>query len=341
MFKESEEYPWILGRVPNGFWDARENRVRYMDWLAQRYSFNHPEDWYAVSKSYFKNNRGGGLLTTKYQDSLCAALKDYYPEFEWLPWKFRRTRNKFWSSADNRRQYMIWLEGELGITEIDQWYRVTKQTFKKHHGAGLLYGCYGDSVLAAVREHHPDHPWHPWLFNESPHRFWHEATNRRAYMSWLGEKLGYKSPEDWHAITTKDFHENKGAGFLSICYGDSPQKAVREYLPDLPEAPWLFSSVPQHYWHDAENRMSYLKWLGEKLGFRTSSDWFRLSSADFHKKRGRGLLDFYTSRAIGKAIAEALRENGNHKIVVWPIIQLIECSSSSKDTQKLFLALST
>lgn len=335
---ENSDYPWLAGRVPNGFWDVREHRVRYMDWLARLCNFKNPEDWYAARKSQFKGNRGGGLLSTRYRDSIYIALQDYCPDYEWLPWKFRRAPNNFWSSIQNRRRYMNWLHAELKFRSYEQWYGVTKKTFKKHFGAGLLYGWYGDSVLAAVKEYQPGYEWHPWLFNESPNRFWHDAENRRAYMSWLGKKLSFDRPEDWFAVTTKSFVENRGSGFLSF-YGDSPQQAVREYLPGLASNPWLFTSVPQQYWQDADNRMCYLKWLGQQLGFQNPTDWFRLSSTDFRANRGRGLLDFYASQAIGKAIAEALRESGNRKVIVWPVIQLIECSSTNRDPQTLFLAL--
>jgi hypothetical protein len=232
---------------------------------------------------------------------------------------------------------MNWLNAELGFRTVEDWYSVTKQTFKEHFGAGLLSTRYGDSVLLAVQEYHPGYSWHAWLFKESPQRFWHDAKNRRAYMEWLGQHRGYKRPEDWYAITRRDFSKNNGAGFLKACYGDSPQKAVREYLPDFPWTPWFFRSVAKGFWHDAENRMCYLQWLGQKLGFRDSSDWFRLVSTDFLNNRGVGLLHFYASGAI----VEAMRGSGSRNVLVWPVIQLIECSATNGDPQTLFRTLSS
>lgn len=333
-------YPWLTGRVPNGFWDARENRIQYMDWLARECSFQQPEDWYEVRKVQFKSNRGGGLLVSQYGDSVYVALQDYRPDFAWLPWKFHRAPQGFWSVPENRRRYMNWLNKELGFSQIEDWYGVTKRTFEEHYGAGLLRGCYGDSVLKAVQEYLPEHHWQAWLFKESPSRFWQVAANRRAYMTWLGRQLGYKRPEDWYSITKRDFYKNQGGGLLLACYCDSPQKAVREYLPDLAWTPWLFRSVPQRFWHDVENRMCYLQWLGQRVGVQSLPDWLRLVSTDFQNNRGGGLLHFYASQAIGKAIAEAMRISGSQKVFVWPIIQLIECSSTNRDPQTLFRALS-
>jgi hypothetical protein len=340
VMMDNRVYPWLAGRVPNGFWDVRENRIRYMDWLARECHFQQPEDWYEARKVQFKSNHGGGLLCTQYGDSVYVALQDYRPDFAWLPWKFHTAPKKFWSVPENRRRYMNWLSAELGFRRVEDWYGVTKRSFKEHYGAGLLHGCYGDSALAAVQEYHPDHHWHAWLFKESPHRFWHDAANRRAYMTWLGQQLGYKRPEDWYGLTQRDFSEHKGAGLLAQRYSDSPQSAVREYLPELPRTPWLFTSVPQQFWHDAENRMCYLQWLGQRLGFLSSSDWFRLGSTDFKDNRGGGLLEFYANHTIGKAIGEARREAGVRNVIVWPVIQLIEWSSTDRDPRTLFQALS-
>lgn len=338
LLMEKSDSPWLAGRVPNGYWDVRDNRVCYMDWLAHRCGFKEADDWYKASRSLFQNNRGGGLMCTQYGDSVSAALQDYRPDYDWVPWKFRRTPSNFWTQPENRRRYMDWLSAELGFQKPEDWYAVTKQTFVEHHGGGL-FRLYAESVLAAVQEYYPDFNWHPWLFNESPNRFWHDVKNRQSYMKWLGQQLGYKRPEDWYAISKNQFRENNGAAFLHV-YGDSPQKAVREYLPGLTWTPWLFRSVPARFWCDVDNRMSYLQWLGQKLGFQDSSDWYRLVSSDFQDNRGGGLLDFYSSGLTGKAIAEAMRESGTRRVDVWPVIQLIECSTN-RDPQALFRALTT
>ncbi len=310
-----------------------------MDWLALLYGFRQPEEWYEVRKAQFKSNGGGGLLCTQYTDSTHEALRDYRPEFRWLPWKFHTAPKNFWSNARNRRSYMDWLAVELGFQRPEDWYDATKRTFADHGGAGLLHGWYGDSVLAAVREHNPDHHWLAWLFKESPRCFWHDAQNRRSYMTWLGEQLQYVRPDDWYAITQKDFDRNKGSALLNGHFGGSPQKAVREFLPHRPWTPWLFTSVPQRFWHDGQNRMSYLKWLGKELNFESSSDWFRLVSNDFKRNHGGGLLGYYAGGSLGKALTEALRESGSRHRIVWPMIQLIECSASGRDPVTLFRAL--
>lgn len=337
---EFTNHPWIDGRVPNGFWDLRENRVRYMDWLAECCGFRQLEDWYQVRKHHFKQNRGGGLLCTQYQDSVLSALADYAPEYEWQPWRFQVSPRAFWNSSANRHRYMDWLGAQLGFEKPEDWYSVTKQTFIDNCGSGLLNICFGDSVQAALLDYIPDYPWKAWLFANTPNRYWQERDNRHSYMAWLGEKLGFQSPEEWYGITKESFHEHAGGGLLRCCYNDSPQLAVREFFPDLEWTPWLFVSVPQQFWKDVNNRLCYLKWLGQELNFQSTNDWYKLSSTDFKRHHGAGLLGFYSGGAVGQALSEALRETrSSHRAVIWPLIQLIECSLSDRDPQTLLNSL--
>jgi hypothetical protein len=53
---------WENGRVPNGFWRIRANRVRYMNWLGKRLGFKTTTDWYRLTRQAFLDHYGGGLL---------------------------------------------------------------------------------------------------------------------------------------------------------------------------------------------------------------------------------------------------------------------------------------
>ena len=56
--------------------------------------------------------------------------------------------------------------------------------------------------------------------------FWKHQNNQRAYMDWLGKKLGFSKMEDWYNITRKDFRENNGVTLLNL-YQNSPQKIIQ------------------------------------------------------------------------------------------------------------------
>lgn len=322
---------WLDGRVPDGFWDQRENRTKYMDWLAERCGFTSVADWYGVSGRDFRKNCGRGLLYTRFRDSVYQAVCDYRPDFDWLPWKFRTCPNGYWTDAANRCRYLNWLATELGLNDIEDWYSVTKRSFQQHSGGGLLRNWYVDSVYAAVVECQPHHSWLPWRFAEVPQSFWHVAEHRLQYMSWLGKRLGYRQPEDWYGITKSQICDNFGGGLLRTHYGDSPQRAVQELFPSTNLLPWRFVSVPNGFWLVAANRAKYLRWLRRTLNI-TASGWQKLKASDFRENDGIGLLRFYRSQSFDPAKCRATES-------LWHQIKAVESASARSCSDDVLIGL--
>lgn len=133
----------------------------------------------------------------------------------------------------------------------------------------------------------------PWLHGRVPDGFWSSLNNRRSYMDWLANTCGFSRPEDWHCVTKRHFHENRGGGLLANYYRDSPILAVREYHPHYPWKLWLFQCVPQGFWQAPKNRRAYMDWLGAQLGYITTSDWYQIVKEDFRRYAGAGLLYNY------------------------------------------------
>ncbi len=75
---------WRFARVPQGFWDVAENRIRYVKWLGKRLGYRRPEDWCYVRRSDFLNNCGGGLLAGL--GSYVDLLREGVPELDWDQW---------------------------------------------------------------------------------------------------------------------------------------------------------------------------------------------------------------------------------------------------------------
>lgn len=48
--------------------------------------------------------------------------------------------------------------------------------------------------------------------------------------------------------------------------------------------------MPNGYWSTRPNRLKYLHWLGQRLGFRRTEDWYRLTRRSFLDNYGGGLL---------------------------------------------------
>ncbi len=155
------EYDWVEWRfkhVPQRFWSDPKNVVRYLRWLGKHLGFRKPQDWYQVTTKSFSENGGAGLLSLRFNGSAIRATKHLFPHFEWHEWKFLVCPNGFWKDKCNRKRYLVWLGGELGIRDHEDWYTVTKDKLNAHYGAGLLDYCNGSQAIAIV-EAFPQHTW--------------------------------------------------------------------------------------------------------------------------------------------------------------------------------------
>jgi len=226
------EQPWLGSRVPNGYWDDRENRVAYITWLGEQCGFLKAEDWYSVRKHHFQRNHGGGLLRNEYGSSVLAAMMDYLPSYDWKPWLFGGAPNGFWKSRENRCWFMDWLGQELGFTTTEDWYSVTGADFFEHHGGGLLNNQFNGSVQALLIDYKPDFEWKAWRFTSVPQSYWRSAENRRNYLLWLGEQLGFRTARDWRKLRRDDFYKNEGSGLFVTHYHGSTQQALAELFSE-------------------------------------------------------------------------------------------------------------
>ena len=88
---------------------------------------------------------------------------------------------------------------------------------------------FDDSPIAVVRDYHPTYDWKEWLFPRPPRRFWADRQNRRRYLDWLGEQLGFAHPDDWQRLRAVDINTHRGQGLLKRFRYQVP-RIVREYL---------------------------------------------------------------------------------------------------------------
>ncbi len=282
---------WLYGPVPTGFWHDRENRHRYLDWLGEQLGYTKPEDWYQLSAQAIRTRRGSRM--SREYDTLFALLQDYRPEYQWLEWRCTMVPKGFWADRANRHRYLDWLGQQLGFTRPEDWYHLTGIQLIQWYG-GTLRKEFGGSVIAIVKDYLPHYEWKEWLFTTAPQRFWQERHNRRRYLDWLGQQLGYHSLEDWYQVTYDDFVRWHGSAFLAY-FHDSRLVALREYAPQHPWQEWRFTQVPDGFWQQRRNRRRYMDWLGQQLGFTQPEDWYRLPERALQQYHGSRLLSLFGS----------------------------------------------
>jgi hypothetical protein len=222
---------WKFNRVPKGFWDIKDNRIKYMDWLNDKLGYKTPKDWYKAKTSDFNKNYGGSILSMKYNGSLLTALKEYFPKHGWKEWMFSMTPMGFWQKWENRKKYLNWLGNKLKCKTYEDWYKVTLKDFEINYGETMMSWYYGNSRVKMLNDLMPENDWKEWLMPQVPKRHWLNSDNRKKYMDWLSEKLNFKTKDDWYKITCNDFSRTGADGLMRL-YGYSPPKLVMDTYPE-------------------------------------------------------------------------------------------------------------
>lgn len=286
---------WLDQPVRSPHWEYHTNRKHYLLWLGQRLGFRQMADWYHLNTDHIKQNRGGGLAQLHWnKGSAVAAVMDVFPEYDWKEWLFDVCPRRFWKEPANHRPYLDWLGEQLGIEEWEAWYQVSNQDFARHNGGAFLLE-YDSTVSAAIMQNFPEHEWLEWMFRLTPKHFWELKKNRRRYMNWLGEQLGYRTSDDWYAISREDFLAHHGRYYLAVYQHNCVVSAVMEHFPRKHWLEWKFRRVPAGFWDQAENRRRYLEWFAKELRIRTKEDWFRIRRGHFNENYGGALILRYGS----------------------------------------------
>jgi hypothetical protein len=109
-----------------------------LDDVSKQFNITQMSDWYKltskVSRLFERNptikdfeNALGSQFETKHNSSPSQLLSSVYPEYDWLPWKFDKSPQGFWSDVKNQRKFMEWAAKELKITEMNDWYHISNQ----------------------------------------------------------------------------------------------------------------------------------------------------------------------------------------------------------------------
>ena len=53
VFPEYNWLPWKFSVVPLGYWNNKDNQLKYMNWLAIQLNINIIEDWYNVTNKVY------------------------------------------------------------------------------------------------------------------------------------------------------------------------------------------------------------------------------------------------------------------------------------------------
>jgi len=231
VYYEYEWLEWLFGVCSNGFWTVPSNRKIYANWLEKKLAYTQPEQWYNITCDIISDNYGGGMLKY-YESSPIQFLREVYPKYDWLEWKFGMCSIRYWEVPTNHTIYADWLGKELGYTKPEHWYSITQDIIKANNGAGVLQYYKGSPIqfLRAVYPA-PDYEWLEWKFISAPIGFWQEDANQIRFLEWLGKQLKYTEPAHWYNITRTTINIAGGRTLLKYynSYTDIPKLIYPNY----------------------------------------------------------------------------------------------------------------
>ncbi|MBL8872721.1 MAG: hypothetical protein JNK90_23280 [Planctomycetaceae bacterium] len=216
VYPEENWLEWKFIRIPVGYWNHLDNRLRYLRWLGKTLGFKKIDDWYELKRVHFIQNCGETLLTLYYDHDLFKPLAELFPGYEFYPWMFDRVPDGYWDKPENCRTYLEWLAEQLGFTELEQWYDVVLADFNHYFGKGYMQRF--NTPYQALQFAYPDHEWLPWRFERVPQGFWEDREQVNRFMQWLGTQLGVQHASDWNSINCTQIAKIPGGHGLLIKY---------------------------------------------------------------------------------------------------------------------------
>jgi hypothetical protein len=75
--------------------------------------------------------------------SAAKLLSSSYPDHVFHDWLFEKMRvpDKFWHEESTRRRYYEWLTREMGISTLEDWYKVNIDDFHRLGGSRIRATC--------------------------------------------------------------------------------------------------------------------------------------------------------------------------------------------------------
>lgn len=299
-------YDWLFTDQRNpskAFWERQETIQVYFAWVSTQLKLDEEmglDAWYDVSGARLKALAGGKSLLNRsgrFAGSFPAALGAAFPHHTFLPWKFRRASNSFWSEHSNHRQYFEWLRQRLGWLNPEDWYDVSKWTLLENDGGGLLAHYYNNSPIAFVKTMFPSHTWVDWKFAHVPIGFWSSQATRKALFDWIFHDMGFKTMDDWYKVRKEDIVSRHGAGLLMHRYGNCFPLALASIYPDHEWQSWRWPKMPPLYWSssrdDAASAAGLVERAASSLGVSRLEDWYRVSKPQLKQAGILGIVSVY------------------------------------------------
>jgi hypothetical protein len=213
------EHKWDPSKFhrPHKYWINVDNQRKKLNELAEELGVKSMDDWYNVSRLTVRNK---APFVQEYYGGVFNALKSIFPEHNWIESRFY-----YWGQLDRQRQKLEEIGKVLGVTKLDDWYKVSRK--EVHSRAPWINTYYGD-VFTALKNIYPHHNWNELACTRI---LWTDAeTNMKQLMQRLVEKYGIQTQQDWHQLSQKEW---KLVNKFAAAKFRSMRQMIRNLFPSM------------------------------------------------------------------------------------------------------------
>jgi len=100
------------------------------------YRIDYPEDWYGGfnQKELYEKITNYNPSIKKHFNFINNIVRNIFPEYYFLEWKFKNTSKGFWDEHENSVLYLRWLEKELDWSKPEDWYNLNQKLLIDNYG---------------------------------------------------------------------------------------------------------------------------------------------------------------------------------------------------------------
>lgn len=216
-------------------------------------------------------------------------LSMVYPDHQWLPWRFKYVPKGIWREPNNRKEFIEWCADQLGITSLDQWYKINSTEFAEKCGSSM-FNYYSRSYFGMLKDMYPQHEWDEDLFAIKPRtvRYMKALKSPRTFTIKLAQKYNLKQFEGWYQLKKQSF---VSSGLFQK--NQTMYEFLQQHFPEHEWLPFCFPVVPIRFWKDPEICRKWVKYLEDILDIKDLSDWKHVSRMTMEKYHGDRPLKKY------------------------------------------------
>ena len=219
VYPEYEWIPWKFVQAPQGYWNKKENRLKWCEDFRKHKNIQELDEFYKYKLSDWEEFPGRCIAY--YGDSLIAMLKELYPEHTWYEWRFTGQVTKhYWTDRlgkPNTENIRLWFTIEIvnkyNWKPYEDLYNLTQHIIRENYGGGLLAHVINGSPMKLLELLYPDHEWLFWKFVSAPNSAWSNPNNVKRY---IVTEFNIQEEEDLYKYMISDFPSSISQQFTDM-----------------------------------------------------------------------------------------------------------------------------